>query len=90
MAVHEEAVLVADHVQVVQEVGGWAQDQVHMAAQDQVAAQDRMEVQDHTAGIIGHRDHLDHQDIIITIITTMVEHTTVEEEVAADALAYWQ
>lgn len=46
--------------------------------------------------IIHHQDHRDHQDIITTIITiihiiitTMVEHTTVEEEVA-DAQAYWQ
>ena len=91
MEEHTEEELAVDHVQVVQEVGEWVQDQVHteaqVEAQDQVA-QDRV-AQDHMVDITDHRDHQDHQDII-TIITTMVEHTTVEEEVAADAQAYWQ
>lgn len=90
--VHEEAAEAVECVPVQAEeevVVEWEDVVLFQEEEDQVADQDRedqdREDQDHMEVTI---DHQDHQDII-TIITTMVEHTTVVEE-AADAQVYWQ
>ena len=93
--VHEEAAEAVEcvPVQAEEEVAVVWEDVVRsLEEEDQVADQDQedqdQEDQDHMEVTIDHRDHQDHQDII-TIIITMVEHTTVVEE-AADAQAYWR
>ena len=92
--VHEEAAEAVECVPVQAEeevVVEWEDVVLFQEEEDQVMAADQdredqdQEDQDHMEVTI---DHQDHQDII-TIIITMVEHTTVVEE-AADAQVYWQ
>ena len=89
MEVQEEAAEAVECVPVQ------AEEEVAVVWEDVVRSQEAEEPI--MVDIIHHQDHRDHQDIITThiiiitthIIITMVEHTTVEEEVA-DAQAYWQ